>query len=45
MNIQNNQKNLEYEMAWRCEKILEEIRDAGYDGSVVNGQDLDVFEL
>lgn len=45
MNIQDNQKNLEYEMAWRCEKILEEIRDAGYDGSVVNGQDLDVFEL
>lgn len=44
MNIQDNQKDLEYEMAWRCEKILEEIRDAGYDGAVVNGQDLDVFE-
>lgn len=44
MNIQDNQKDLEYEMAWRCEKILEEIRDAGYDGVVVNGQDLDVFE-
>ncbi|MDO4325206.1 MAG: MBL fold metallo-hydrolase [bacterium] len=44
MNIQDNQKDLEYEMAWRCEKILEEIRGAGYDGAVVNGQDLDVFE-
>jgi len=45
MNILDNMKDLEYEMAWRCEKILEEIRDAGYHGPVVNGQDLDVFEL
>lgn len=44
MNILDNQKNLEYEMKWRCEKILEEIQDAGYYGKVVNGQDLDVFE-
>lgn len=30
-------------MAWRDAAILDEIRDAGYDGYVVNGKDLDVF--
>ena len=43
MNIQDNTRNLEREMTWRNEAILQEIRDAGYDGPVVNGQDLDVF--
>ncbi|MCD8067955.1 MAG: MBL fold metallo-hydrolase [Lachnospiraceae bacterium] len=44
MEIQDNTKNLDAEMAWRCEAILQEIKDAGYDGEVVNGQDLDIFE-
>lgn len=43
MEIQDNTRDLDAEMAWRCDKILEEIRDAGYDGTVVNGQDLDIF--
>ena len=45
MNIQDNTQNLEHEMAWRCEAILQEIKDAGYDGKVINGQDLDIFEV
>ncbi len=44
MEIQDNTKDLDIEMAFRCEAILQEIRDAGYDGAVVNGQDLDIFE-
>ncbi|MCD7750280.1 MAG: MBL fold metallo-hydrolase [Lachnospiraceae bacterium] len=44
MEIQDNTKDLDAEMAFRCEAILQEIRDAGYDGRVVNGQDLDIFE-
>ncbi len=44
MEIQDNTKDLDAEMAWRCEAILQEIRDVGYDGAVVNGQDLDIFE-
>ncbi len=43
MEIQDNTKDLDAEMAWRCEAILQEIQDAGYDGKVVNGQDLDIF--
>ena len=43
MNVQDNHKNLAAEMAWRDAAILDEIRDAGYDGFVVNGKDLDVF--
>ena len=43
MNIQDNRINLPAEMARRDEAILDEIRAAGYDGWVVNGQDLDVF--
>ncbi len=31
-------KNLAAEMAWRDAAILDEIRDAGYDGYVVNGK-------
>ena len=45
MNIQDNTQDLEHEMAWRCEAILQEIKDAGYDGKVINGQDLDIFEV
>lgn len=45
MNIQDNTKNLDEEMAWRCEAILQEICDSGYNGKVVNGQDLDVFSI
>ncbi len=44
MNIQDNTIDLEAEMAWRDAAILQEIKDAGYDGPVVNGHDLDVFE-
>ena len=43
MNCLDNTKDLDAEMAWRCEAILKEIADAGYDGPVVNGHDLDVF--
>lgn len=45
MNIQDNTKDLDAQMQQRCEAILQEIRDAGYTGKVVNGQDLDIFEL
>ncbi len=43
MEIQDNKVDLTSEMAWRCDAILKEIADAGYDGKVVNGQDLDIF--
>lgn len=32
-------------MSWRCGAILGEIAEAGYDGRVVNGMDMDVFDL
>ncbi len=44
MKIHDNKMDLDAEMAKRCEAILKEIADAGYDGKVVNGQDLDIFE-
>lgn len=43
MDIFSYQNNLKQEMEIRNEKILQEIRDAGYDGPVVNGQDLDLY--
>ena len=43
MNILDNRKDLKKEMEIRNEKILQEIRSAGYDGKVVNGQDLDIY--
>ncbi len=43
MDMQDNSQDLEAEIARRDEAILQEIRDAGYAGPVVNGQDLDVF--
>lgn len=45
MNVQDNTQDLDAEMEWRCKAILQEIRDAGYDGRVVNGQDLDIFTI
>ncbi len=45
MNIQDNTKDLDAEMDWRCKAILEEIYQAGYSGPVVNGQDLDIFTI
>ena len=45
MNIQDNTRHLQAQMDVRCAAILEEIRQAGYDGKVVNGQDLDVFPV
>ena len=45
MNVHDNTRDLNEEMAWRCRAILDEIRDADYDGKVVNGQDLDCFSL
>lgn len=35
--------DVEVEMAWRDGEILKEIKAYGYDGTVVNGYDLDVF--
>ena len=43
MNILDNRKDLKKEMEIRNEKILQEIRSAGFDGNVVNGQDLDIY--
>ena len=43
MNIQDNTIDLAHEMEIRNQKILQEIRDAGYDGKTVNGEDLDVY--
>lgn len=44
-NIQDNISELGWEMSWRCGAILGEIAEAGYDGRVVNGMDMDVFDL
>lgn len=43
MEIQDNTVDVGAEMARRNEAILEEIWNAGYEGPVVNGMDLDVF--
>ena len=43
IEIQDNTVDVGAEMARRNEAILEEIRNAGYEGPVVNGMDLDVF--
>ena len=43
MEIQDNTVDVGAKMARRNEAILEEIRNAGYEGPVVNGMDLDVF--
>lgn len=43
MNIQDSTIDVEAETRRRSDLILQEIRDAGYTGKVVNGEDLDVF--
>ena len=43
MEIQDNTVDVGAEMARRNEAIHEDIRNAGYEGPVVNGMDLDVF--
>lgn len=43
MNIQDNTVDVEREIERRSAAILQEIRNAGYAGNVVNGHDLDVF--
>lgn len=45
MNIMDNSVDIAQEMQKRDELILEEIKNAGYTGTVVNGKDLDVFTL
>ncbi|MCD7834487.1 MAG: MBL fold metallo-hydrolase [Lachnospiraceae bacterium] len=45
MEIQDNTRNLAAEIERRDEAILREIREAGYDGAVVNGKDLDIFPV
>lgn len=45
MNIQDNTQNLPAEMQRRCEAILREIGQAGYSGTVINGEDLDIFSV
>ena len=35
--------DVEAEILRRSEAILQEIRDAGYEGKAVNGQDLDIY--
>ncbi|MGN0371342.1 MAG: MBL fold metallo-hydrolase [Enterocloster sp.] len=43
LDVFSGEMDVEAEIRKRSEAILQEIRDAGYDGAVVNGQDLDVF--
>lgn len=45
MDIQDNTRDIPAQVRRREEAILQEIRDAGYEGTVVNGQDLDVYIL
>lgn len=44
MDVYNPDIDVEAEILRRTDKILDEIREAGYNGNVVNGQDLDIFE-
>ncbi|MCF0115487.1 MAG: MBL fold metallo-hydrolase [Erysipelotrichaceae bacterium] len=45
MDMLDNTINIEEEMNRRDELILEEIKNAGYTGIVVNGKDMDKFTL
>lgn len=45
LNIFDDQLDIPQEIKRRSDLILEEIKNTGYNGNVVNGQDLDVFEL
>ena len=43
-NLFDRSFDLKQEMEIRKQAILEEIKDAGYNGKVINGEDLDIFE-
>ena len=43
LDVFSDQMDVEGEIEKRSAAILKEIRDAGYQGPVINGQDLDVF--
>ena len=43
LDVFSDQIDVDAEIKSRSEAILKEIREAGYAGTVVNGQDLDVF--
>lgn len=43
MNILDNSKDIQKEIDRRDELILKEIKDADYNGLVVNGKDLDIY--
>ena len=44
MNVFDRSFDLKQEMEIRKQAILEEIKDTGYNGKVINGEDLDIFE-
>ena len=44
MNVFDRSFDLKQEMEIRKQDILEEIKGAGYNGKVINGEDLDIFE-
>ena len=43
LDVFSDQMDVDAEIQRRSEAILKEIREAGYEGAVVNGQDLDIF--
>lgn len=43
LDVFSQELDVEAEIQKRSGAILQEIRDAGYEGSVVNGQDLDIY--
>ncbi len=45
MEIQDNCRDIPGEIARRDAAILQELRQAGYAGALINGKDLDVFEI
>ncbi len=45
MDIHDNTKNIPREIARRDEAILRELRQAGYEGHMVHGYDLRVFDI
>ncbi len=45
MNMQDNSFDVLSEVQKRDNLILQEIKDAGYHGNVINGKDLDVFTI
>ncbi len=45
MDVHDNSYDVEAEIARRDEAILNEIREAGYKGNVINGTDLEIFVI